>query len=230
MRRADRVLVCSEKERAQLSVLGVDHVLVVPNGVDTQQFTPRERSSATAAPLAPPRAEALELVFTGGMNYLPNEDGARWFLDEIFPLVLRERPAARITFVGKHPPDSLCARAREGQIVFTGRVDDVRAHARAADIFVVPLRIGGGTRLKILEALAMQLPLVSTRVGAEGLDLRDGQDLLLADEAQTFADAILALATDRERAARLAASGHARVLERYDWRATTRPLLDDLAN
>jgi glycosyltransferase involved in cell wall biosynthesis len=219
LRRAGRVLVCSEPERAQLAVRGVDHVLVVPNGVDTSYFTPE-------APRAAGASAALELVFTGGMDYLPNESGAHWFLEHVFPLVLRERPQARVTFVGKNPSERLRARARPQQIVFTGRVEDVRPFVRAAQLFVVPLQIGGGTRLKVLEALAMGLPLVSTRIGAEGLELRDGEDLVLADEPADFAAAVLALASDPERARRLAASGRARVLELYDWKTTTRPLLD----
>jgi len=223
LRKAGRVLVCSEPERAQLSVLGVERALVVPNGVDTEYFAP------DPAP-AERRSGGLELVFTGGMGYPPNADGARWFLERVFPIVRRVRSDARITFVGKDPPEALRALARPGEVVFTGRVDDVRPAVHAAHVFVVPLRIGGGTRLKILEALAMGLPLVSTRAGAEGLDLRDGEDLLLADDQEIFAEAVLALATDRERAQRLAASGRARVLERYDWRATTKPLLDYYAD
>jgi len=219
LRRAGRVLVCSEKERAQLEVLGVERALVVPNGVDTEFFAPGPGPSEE-------RFGGLELCFTGGMNYFPNADGAQWFLERVFPLVLRGRPDARITFVGKDPPAALLALARPGQVVFTGRVDDVRPFAHKAHVFVVPLRSGGGTRLKILEALAMQIPLVSTSVGAEGLDLCAGEDLLLADEPQPFADAVLALANDRERARRLAASGRARVLERYDWKSTTKALLE----
>jgi glycosyltransferase involved in cell wall biosynthesis len=219
LRRAGCVLVCSEKERAQLEVQGVENARVVPNGVDTEFFAPGPGPSEA-------RFGGLELVFTGGMSYAPNADGARWFLERVFPLVLRGRPDARITFVGKDPPQSLLALARPGQVVFTGRVDDVRPFAHKAHVFVVPLRSGGGTRLKILEALAMNLPLVSTRVGAEGLDLSAGEDLLLADEPQEFADAVLALANDRERARRLAASGRARVLERYDWKSTTKALLE----
>lgn len=221
LRRAGRVLVCSEKERAALAVLGVERVLVVPNGVDTSTFAP------PAVPPANPLG-ALELVFTGGMDYLPNADGARWFLERVFPLVLRGRPDARITFVGKNPSAALRGLARDGQVVFTGRVDDVRPFVQRAQVFVVPLRIGGGTRLKVLEALAMGLPLVSTRVGAEGLELADGEHLLLADEPQAFAGAVLALANDQARARRLAAAGRARVLERYDWKVTTQPLLEDL--
>ncbi len=185
-------------------------------------------SSRAGAGPSEERFGGLELCFTGGMDYLPNEDAARWFLERVFPLVLRGRPDARITFVGKNPPDALLERARPGQVVFTGRVEDVRPFARVAHVFVVPLRIGGGTRLKILEALSMNLPLVSTRIGAEGLDLVAGEHLLLADEPQEFAAAVLELANDRERARRLAASGRARVLERYDWKVTTQPLLDDL--
>ncbi len=221
LRRAGRVLVCSEAERAQLEVQGVEKALVVPNGVDSEFFAPGAGPSEE-------RFGGLELCFTGGMDYLPNEDAARWFLERVFPLVLRGRPDARITFVGKNPPDALLERARPGQVVFTGRVEDVRPFARVAHVFVVPLRIGGGTRLKILEALSMNLPLVSTRIGAEGLDLVAGEHLLLADEPQEFAAAVLELANDRERARRLAASGRARVLERYDWKVTTQPLLDDL--
>jgi glycosyltransferase involved in cell wall biosynthesis len=219
LRRAARVLVCSEPERAQLEVWGVERALVVPNGVDTAYFAPGPGPSEE-------RFGGLELCFTGGMDYLPNADGARWFLERVFPLVLRGRPDARITFVGKHPPAALLALARPGQVVFTGRVEDVRPYARAAHVCVVPLRLGGGTRLKILDALSMQLPLVSTRVGAAGLELCEGEDLLLADEPQAFADAVLALSKDRERARRLAASGRARVLERYDWSVTTKALIE----
>ncbi len=217
LRQAERVLVCSEAERAQLQVWGVENALIVPNGVDTAAFTPE-------GPRAREPGGGLELVFTGGMDYLPNSDGVGWFLREIFPRIQAAQPHARITVVGKNPPPALRALARAGAVEFTGRVEDVRPFARAARVFVVPLRIGGGTRLKILEALAMQLPLVSTRVGAEGLDLVDGEHLLLADTPEDFATAVLALGHERERAERLARAGRARVLERYDWSAVTAPL------
>lgn len=218
LRQAERVLVCSELEREQLLVWGVDRSLVVPNGVDTAGFTPE-------GPRARPAGAGLELVFTGGMDYLPNSEGMAWFLREIFPRILAAEPAARLCVVGKNPSPALRELGRAGSVEFTGRVEDVRPFARSAQVFVVPLRIGGGTRLKILEALAMQLPLVSTRVGAEGLELAHGEHLLLADTPEEFAAAVLELGRDRQRAESLARRGRERVLERYDWSAVSAPLV-----
>jgi glycosyltransferase involved in cell wall biosynthesis len=217
MHKADRVIVCSEGEREVLDEWGVRSCLVIPNGVDTEFFTPHLFSSrATPQP--------VHLVFTGAMDYLPNADGLRWFFCSVMPELDRMLSHYKLTIVGKNPPGDLLARERSGRIEFTGRVEDVRPYTRSADVFVVPLRIGGGTRLKVLEALAMQLPVVSTRIGAEGLDLTDRVHLRLADDTSAMAQAIAELCARPDRAQEMARRGRERVLGRYDWRATTYPL------
>src|SRR5262249_12242507 len=145
---------------------GVKNCVVVPNGVDTQFFAPQRA-------LPGKEGQPVQLVFTGAMDYLPNADGMRWFLRSVLPELDHRLPRYKLTIVGKNPPADLRVWERPGKIEFTGRVEDVRQYTRSADMFVVPLQVGGGTRLKILEALAMQIPVVSTRIGAEGLDLQD---------------------------------------------------------
>jgi glycosyltransferase involved in cell wall biosynthesis len=217
MKRVDRVLACSEVEREWMHTRGVNRAMLVPNGVDTERFAPRANGR--------PASDACRIVFTGGMDYFPNEDGIRWFLTSVVPELEKVLPTFQLTIVGKNPPPKLAALARPGRIEFTGRVDDVRPYTAAADVFVVPLRIGGGTRLKILEAMSMSIPVVSTRVGAEGIGVSEGRDILLADEPSEMANAIASLARSPERRRALAESGRALVLERYDWKRVTAGLV-----
>ncbi|MDZ4772718.1 MAG: glycosyltransferase family 4 protein [Planctomycetota bacterium] len=219
MRRMDRVLVCSEIERELLFTWGIDAALVVPNGVDVDYFTPRTADTVNRSPL---------IVFTGAMAYEPNADAVRWFLDAILPLVRARVPNVLFRVVGKDPPADLLARAIVGEIEFTGRVDDVRPHMNAADVFVCPLRIGGGTRLKILDAMSQALPVVSTTVGAEGLAVSKGLNIVLADDPRAFSDAVLALLSDKASAGRLAQAGLMLVRSRYSWEAVTRGLVNAL--
>jgi glycosyltransferase involved in cell wall biosynthesis len=214
MHRADLVIVCSELERQVLDEWGVRNCLVIPNGVDTEFFTPGPDGCS-------PRNQPVHLVFTGAMDYLPNADGLRWFFRSVMPELDRVLSHYKLTIVGKNPPADLLARERPGRIEFTGRVEDVRPYSRLADVFVVPLRIGGGTRLKVLEALAMQVPVVSTRLGAEGLDLSDGVHLRLADDSSAMAQAIAELCACPDGAREMARRGRERVLGRYDWRSVT---------
>jgi glycosyltransferase involved in cell wall biosynthesis len=218
MKAFDRVTVCSPIEAELCRSWGVERVTLVENGVDTERFAPEPAPRASGA--------APTLVFTGALSYLPNREGLEWFLDQVLPLVRRELPALRVLAVGKHPPGSLLARARPGELDFTGYVDDVRAPMRQGDVSVVPLRIGGGTRIKILEALALGLPVVSTAVGAEGLAVEHGKDILIADEPAAMAAAILALVRAPERRAALARAGRELVVRRYDWSRVTAPLVD----
>ena len=155
------------------------------------------------------------------MDYLPNAEGVRWFLELVLPRIEDRLSGCRITIVGKNPPRDLLKFARKGHVRFTGRVDDVRPFTRSADVFVVPLQIGGGTRLKILEALAMAIPVVSTRIGAEGLDLEDGIHLRLADTPVEMAEAIVDLCRRDVEAARMAQEGYERVCSMYDWDSVT---------
>jgi glycosyltransferase involved in cell wall biosynthesis len=217
MHKADCVVVCSELEQQILQEWRVKNCLVVPNGVDTQFFTPR--------PMLP-KAEGrlVHLVFTGAMDYLPNADGVRWFLRAVLPELDQRLSRYKLTIVGKNPPADLRNWERPGRIEFTGRVEDVRLYTCLADVFVVPLQIGGGTRLKILEALAMQVPVVSTRVGAEGLELCDRVHLRLADDAPAMARTISELCARPDHAQEIARRGREYVLKRYDWSAVTFPL------
>ena len=190
-------------------------VMVVPNGVDVEEFT------STGAP-----AEPGSIVFTGLLDYRPNEDGIRWFLKEVFPAVRAERPDAHITVVGRGPAELLESLRGPG-VTVTGWVPEVRPFMDAAAVVVVPLRMGGGTRLKVVEAMSMSRGIVSTSLGAEGLDVVSGTHLELADDPQAFAGAVVGLLDDPDRAARLGATARRLAEERYSWaRAATS--LEDL--
>jgi len=155
-------------------------------------------------------------VFTGIMAYSPNADGVAWFLDEIFPKIVAKEPRAKVTIVGSDPGRRLLRRA-SSNVTFTGYVDDVRPYVHSAVVSVVPLRMGGGTRLKIIESLGMMSPVVSTPIGAEGLDLVDGEHALIAAEPQAFADAVLRIFSDRGLCEKLSRNGLRLVQERYEW-------------
>jgi len=186
----------------QLTVESID------NGVDLEYFHPSGESGN------PDR-----LVFTGSMDWRPNQDAAHFFADEILPALRAAAPAFECAFVGRWPSPDVIALGRRAGIEITGTVDDVRPWIAGAGIYVVPLRIGGGTRLKILEALAMGKAVVSTGVGAEGLDIEDGVHYLRADDPDGFVAATLRLRGDAELRARLGHSGRERVVTRYGWDA-----------
>jgi len=201
----DACLTVSDEDRsAALTLLGAEHVHVVPNGVDTSFFT----LSST-----PPEPGAI--LFTGRMSYTPNADAACYFAEEILPLVRREVSHARLHVVGAGPPARVSALASEAVVVY-GRVDDVRRHQWNAEVVVVPVREGGGTRLKVLEAAACGKGIVSTRLGVEGLAFRAGDDLLVADSATEFAAAVVELLRDPDRRSQLGLRARA-VASRYDW-------------
>jgi sugar transferase (PEP-CTERM/EpsH1 system associated) len=181
---------------------------VVPNGVDLEYFRP------TAQPV-----RRRHVVFTGSMDWRPNQDAARYFVLEILPLLRQAYPDLECTFVGRDPPLHTRALASVPGVRVTGTVDDVRPYVERATVYVVPLRIGGGTRLKILEAMAMGRAVVSTTVGAEGLDIVHGRHVLLADSPRDFAASVLRLLNDPELCGRLAAEGRRVVEQQYGWSA-----------
>jgi len=194
-------VTCSEEDRSGLQELApAARVTVVPNGVDVAYFAP-------APPGTPQR-----LVYTGNMQTVPNVDAVRWFCEEI----LVHLPDANLDIVGLNPTPEVQALAGP-RVDVHGSVPDVRPFISAAGIFVVPLRVGSGTRLKILEAMAMGRPVVSTRVGAEGLGLRPGEDALLADTPRDFAEAVRCLMADEGLRNRLAERGRRLVNERFSW-------------
>ena len=178
---------------------------VIPNGVDTAFFAPSD------TPVDPDT-----ILFFGAINYYPNTEGLLFFLDEVFPLVKRAHPSAKLTIVGQQPPPAIAARAAEDVIV-TGLVDDVRPYLERAAVVITPLRIGGGTRLKIVEAMAMGKAIVATRLGAEGLNVNNGVDILLADTVADFAGQVTRALADEALTYRLGKSARKRAEEQYSW-------------
>jgi glycosyltransferase involved in cell wall biosynthesis len=156
------------------------------------------------------------------MDWYPNEDGILFFIDAILPHIRRKVPGVRLIVVGRNPTHRLREIAERSRIEVTGTVDDVRPYIAEAAVYVVPLRVGGGTRLKIFEALAMGKAVVSTSVGAEGLPLIPGEHYIPADEPTEFAYAILALLKDSTRRKRLGLAGRRLVEERYSWSQVAR--------
>jgi glycosyltransferase involved in cell wall biosynthesis len=205
---------------------GIGNVSTIPTGVDLDYFT-----YAGSAPLD--GADGGTVVFTGSMDWIANVDGVEYFMDAVWPAISGARPQARCVIVGRAPPQTLVQRARARGLnwEFTGFVDDVRPFVQNAHVYVIPLRVGGGTRLKVYEAMAIGCPVVSTRIGVEGLPVEDGRHYLEADSADAMAAAVLALLDDRERRDRLsrqardfveqnmAASRAARVFEQICLRA-----------
>ncbi len=158
-----------------------------------------------------------QVVFTGSMDWRPNQDAARYFVSAILPPLRRVRPDLECTFVGRNPPADIQLLAEVPGVHITGTVDDVRPYVERAAVYVVPLRIGGGSRLKILEALAMARAVVSTTVGAEGLEVVHNRHIVLADDPATFAASVLRLLDDPERCMNLAIEGRRLVEQLYGW-------------
>ncbi len=208
--RAARTVVCSETEREQLHQLDSKlQVEVVPNGVDLDSMP---------APDFERDVDSRELVFVGDLAYGPNQDAALHFIRDVLPLVQAREPRAKFLAVGRNPSEELVAIGKEREdVIVTGFVDDVAEWIDRAELYVVPIRYGGGTRLKVLEAFAFGKPTISTSVGAEGIDYNEGQDILIRDEPRAMADAILQLFEDRELAKRLAIAARRTAEERYGW-------------
>lgn len=217
-RRFDRVVAVSRADAEAIErQYGVASVADVPTGVDIEYFRPTGRSTP----------EKHNLVFTGSMDWLPNEDGIVWFVDEVLPRVHERIPEVTLTIVGRNPPARIQALAsRDARLRVTGSVPDVRPYIEQAAAFVVPLRVGGGTRLKIFEALAMERPLVSTTIGAEGLPLEHGVHALIADGPGPFADAIVQVLSDPEIATGLAQAGSLHVRSQFGWDRAAEQFID----
>lgn len=212
-RLAARVIAVSDADRQALQQLvpGLD-VTVVPNGVDLDFYRPGIVAPAQGM-------DAASLVFTGKMDYRPNVDAVLWFVDEVLPLIAAQVPEVHFYAVGQSPHPRLARLAGHPRVTLTGRVPDTRPYIAGAGVYVVPLRIGGGTRLKVLEAMAMGQALVSTRLGCDGFAFEDGREVLYADEPATFAAAVVALLRDRGRATALGQNARACVEANFGWDA-----------
>jgi len=219
VRSFDRVLAVTEIDRrALLQVSGPDaedRIAVIPIAVDTQKLRP--------AGLA---AESLDIVTLGTLHYPPNADGIRWFLQEVFPLVRRAVPGATLTIIGKNPPrDFLQAAEQQPQAIrVTGYVTDLDPYMAAAGVVAIPVRAGGGMRVRILEAFARGLPVVTTTVGMEGIEAQPGRDLLTADTAADFAAAVTRFLNDPEFRERTSRQARSLVERRYDWQTALKDL------
>lgn len=206
-RNQDALFVTSERDADLLAEITGVPKFVIPNGVDLTYFV------KTPVPVRP-----NSLVFTGTMNYYPNQDGALYFLQEIFPRILRELPDATIAVVGNSPPKKLLSY-RAPNVEITGHVPDVRPFIDRSAVYVVPLRMGGGTRLKVMEALAMKKPVVTTSIGCEGIHVRHGESVVIADHPDEFAASVVELLRNPQKAALLAEVGHQTVRKDYSWDA-----------
>ena len=211
-RRAALTVTVSDDDRQRLEELGAGiRPVPIPTGVDTTYFTPR------------PHAEVPErLVFSGSMDWHPNEDAVCYFADEILPRIRAEVPTVSFTIVGRNPSARVRDLAARPGIVVTGTLDDVRPSVAEGSVYVVPLRAGSGTRIKIFEALSMGKAVVSTSVGAEGLALESGRHFLAADTAHDFAHAVIRLLRDAARRRALGDAGRALVEANYSWSKVAR--------
>jgi glycosyltransferase involved in cell wall biosynthesis len=204
--RHDAILVTSARDKSLLDA-DVPQVpkFVVPNGVDSAFFAPSQSDP-----------ERNSLVFTGAMGYVPNSDAMLYFLDEVFPLIEMQIPEVKIYIVGSRPPGQLRRRASE-RVIVTDYVEDVRPFVHRSSVYVVPLRMGGGTRLKVLEAMAMKKPIVTTSIGCEGIDVAHEETVLIADTPQAFADATAGLLHNTRLQQRLIRNGFELMKSRYEW-------------
>lgn len=185
----------------------------VPTGVNTEFFQPLERR----------KPESGLIGFLGSMDWMPNIECVQFFVREIFPRILERHPAARFRIIGRDPAPAVRQLAADHPAVeVTGTVDDVRPHLDACELLVVPLRSGGGTRIKIFEAMAQGVPVVSTTIGAEGLPVNDGRDILIADEADDFGEAVIRLLDNEPLAAELSGNARSKLVADHSWESVTR--------
>lgn len=212
-RACDVTIAVSEDDRDRLQALApTAQITWIPTGVDTNYFNTNTDAERPA-----------HLVFSGSMDWHPNEDAVRYFIDEILPLIRAEVPAVTFSVVGRNPSPHLRAAAADAGVEVTGTLDDIRPAIAEGAICIVPLRAGSGTRLKIFEALAMGKAVVSTTVGAEGLDIESGRHYVAADGSQNFARAVIDLLNDPVRRRAIGAAGRRLVERRYSWAQVARP-------
>jgi sugar transferase (PEP-CTERM/EpsH1 system associated) len=214
LRRFDAILAVSRLEEAWIREKAPAAIVeCVPNGVDVAQFQPAERHERSRT-----------VVFTGLMNYPPNIDAVTWFCDAVLPIIHRTHPDIQFSIVGDKPTRPVLALGQRRGVTVTGRVPDVRPHVADCLALIVPLRSGAGTRLKILEAMAMRRPVVSTNLGAEGLDVVPGRHILLGDTPEDLARHVVSLIESPELADRLGSAGRDLVQTTYDWSICLAPI------
>ncbi|MBS0242277.1 MAG: glycosyltransferase [Proteobacteria bacterium] len=215
-RDADGVCLCSanDERRLKAEVPSIRRTRVIPNAANTDFYQPRPTD---------PSPDGRTIVFFGLMSYVPNIDGITWFASEIWPRIAGANPEARLKIIGGHPTEEIKALAGD-RIEVTGFVDDLRPHLASSALVVVPLRLGGGTRLKIVEAMAMGKAIVSTSLGAEGIEAADGRDIVIADAPEAFAAAVCRLLADPAGTAAVSKAARKLAVDRYAWASAARNL------
>jgi polysaccharide biosynthesis protein PslH len=210
---ADHVLTVSETDRGFFAQkIQRTKISVVPTGVDLDFFRPAEREE-----------ESNVLVFTGSMDWMPNQDGILYFVNEILPRVRKRIPSASLLVVGRSPSPQVVELSQKIEgIHVTGTVEDIRPYVRRGSVYIVPLRVGSGTRLKIFEAMAMGKAVVSTTIGAEGLPVQSGRDIFIADSPEQFANAVVGLLQDPVRRQELGQAARRLVTEKHGWDSVVR--------
>jgi len=190
-------------------------ISVIQNGVDVDKYRPLPINSGTK-----------NILFIGFMDYVANHDAALYFYNEIFPIIKKKIPYSKFFIVGKKPKQEIRALTKDKNVIVTGYVEDVRSYYQDCDVSVMPLRAGGGTRLKILEAMALGRPVISTSIGCEGLDVIEGHHLLIANDAKQFAEKTLRLLSDRNLYKCIVREARQLVVARYSWDAIAEQLLN----
>lgn len=209
---ADAVLCVSPQDAVSLRPLEpAVRPHVIPNGIDVAAYTDHP------SPII--NHQSSTIVFTGKMDFRPNVDAMLWFADRIWPIVKSAHPQARLLIVGQKPSPRLDSLRADPGVTLTGQVDDVRPYIAAAGVYVAPLLAGGGTRFKLLEAMAMRRAIVSTTLGCEGFDVASGRELVIADPPQAFAEGVIELLRDATWRAALGERAHRFVSATYDWSA-----------
>lgn len=218
-RTADALVAVSERDAAAMRQLSPQKaVTVIPNSIDVGQYDQPFTPSQLPGP--------FDLVFSGKMDYRPNVDGVLWFAEAVWPLLRVERPQTTWAIVGQKPHRQLERLRDEPGITLTGQVESIFPYLAASTLYIMPLRIGSGTRLKLLEAMAAGMAVVSTTVGAEGFPLQSGGEVMITDSAEQMAETILELLEDAERRRRLGTAARAFAAS-YDWRRVV-PLFDEV--
>ncbi len=223
LRRFDRVIAVSVRDAAVLKDrYGLANVAEIDTGVDLDFFTASPPAGTAPADGAP--ADGGTLIFVATMSWAANVEGIHFLLDEVWPLLVQARPKLQAIIVGRNPPASLVEKVRSRALAvrLTGFVDDIRPYVAQSDVYVIPLRVGSGTRIKAFEAMAMGRPVVSTTLGVEGLPVTDGAHFLRADTAEAFAAAILALLADPALRVRLATAARQLMEEKFSWSQVAR--------
>lgn len=205
----NKVIVVSDEDKTLLDNLyGTTNTVTIPTGVDINYYTPRPRAKETPN----------SLVFCGSMDWLPNEDAIDFFIDEILPLLKKEIPDISLTIVGRNPSQAMQKKAdKNADVILTGWVKDTRPYLSESSLVIVPIRIGGGTRMKIFEAMAMEKAVVSTTLGAEGLPVTDRENIVVADNAATFAIAIKELLLNEEKKEKISKNARNHVEWNFNW-------------